>query len=153
MKGLLSTGLCCLVFMESGECIDDFSTLHIFGIWKSVKWESPHPARRKLFIPVFLLLCLVYVARRKARVILKMKQPTSGNGHVPKLVSMPVWFQNCFVFSLALFFPVSVTILSHNGNINGKWGNKKIFPKKHFLMEFWQMWDHFIIVIWQKYLL
>ena len=30
---------------------------------------------------------------------------------------------------------------------------EKISLKNHFLMEFWQIWDHFIIVIWQKYLL
>ena len=26
-------------------------------------------------------------------------------------------------------------------------------PKKHFLVKFWQIRDHFIIVMWQKYLL
>ena len=32
------------------------------------------------------------------------------------------------------------------------WLKNKISPKKYFLMECWQIWDHFTIVILQKYL-
>ena len=38
--------------------------------------------------------------------------------------------KTAFVFSLALFFPVSVQFLGYNGNFNGKWGCKLNILKK-----------------------
>ena len=36
------------------------------------------------------------------------------------------------------------------GILIGNGAKNEIFSKKHFLMEFWQIRDHFLIVMWQK---
>ena len=64
------------------------------------------------------------------RVILKRKQPTSANGQVPKLFSMPVWFQFSFCFLSSPIFSGECKNFGLQWEFQWKMGLKIKYPQK-----------------------
>ena len=65
-----------------------------------------------------------------SRVILKIQWWTLGDGHIPKLFSMSVWFQNSICFLSSPFFPGECNILKSQWELQWEMGLKIKYAQK-----------------------